>query len=290
MDRANRKKTTIIEGIITAFISSIIALIINSSVNYFNKENINISISESTSINGKYNTCIAIKNYQKNKSIDKIKIWINEGEILGIDTNIKNTYDKDNKSLMLDEIIPEYKGTIIIHSNMPVNSENLRIETDTKSNIVFLSEQKESAYINIRNYAIICFIYFAMLSASNIYSKLYTNKKIYEAKEEAKKVKEEQDNIKAELEKVKESCKNTNYKIKNVRIKYLKIIKDYSKELDFWKDTIRKILYNSKKHKIEEEDVFKEVTMNLKTFHTLDKCSYSDLYEVLDKNDKKDKE
>lgn len=283
MDNSNRKVTTIIGGIITALIPSIILLIVNSSVYYFNKENVNISISESTYANGNYNTSISIKNYQKNKSIDKIKLWISEGEIVNIDSNLKNIYDKNNKSIVFEEIIPEYKGTIIIHSNIPINSEKLKIETDTKSNIVFLSEQKESAYIKILDYAVTALIYFIVLSIINIYFKLKQDQDIHEIKKTQQKIEENLD--KSEKDAVELVEQN-----KKIKTKYIKIIKDYNRELDFWKDTIRKLLYNSKKQKIKEEDIFREVTMNLKTFHTLDKCNYSDIYEVLKDKDEKNKE
>lgn len=283
MDNSNRKVTTIIGGIITALIPSIILLIVNSSVYYFNKENVNISISESTYANGNYNTSISIKNYQKNKSIDKIKLWISEGEIVNIDSNLKNIYDKNNKSIVFEEIIPEYKGTIIIHSNIPINSEKLKIETDTKSNIVFLSEQKESAYIKILDYAVTALIYFIVLSIINIYFKLKQDQDILEIKKTQQKIEENLDKSEKDVVELVEQNKK-------IKIKYIKIIKDYNRELDFWKDTIRKLLYNSKKQKIKEEDIFREVTMNLKTFHTLDKCNYSDIYEVLKDKDKKSKE
>lgn len=290
MDRLNNKSITIINSVLAALIPSLILLIVNSSIYYFNKEKVNISISESTYINDKYVTSISIKNFQEKDIIKEINLWLINGDISEINSNMKNSYIKDEKNIKINDIIPEYKGTMVVYSDIPLDRDNLKIETNIKSNIVFLGNQQESAYINIKNYAIICLIYFVMLSAFNIYSKLYTNKKIYEANEESKKVKEEQERIKADLEKAKESFENTNYKIEKVRIKYLKIIKDYNKELDFWKDTIRKLLYSSKEKTIKENDIFKEVTMNLKTFHTLDKCNYSDIYEILKDNDLNNKE
>lgn len=275
----SKKATTIISGIVTAFIPSVLLLIINSSIYYFNKENINISISESTYINGNYNTCVAIKNYQKNKSIDTIKFWVNEGEIDTIDTDLKNTYN--DKSIILEEIIPEYKGMTIIYSNKPIDSKNFKIETNTKSNIVFLSEQKESAYINIAEYAVIAFIYFITISFVNIYFKLKQDQKISEVKESLKKAEEQ-------IKQVEEYSKESNNQNKKYRIKYIKIIKDYSKELDFWRDTIRKILYRSSKKQLEDVDIFKEVTLNLKTYKTMEKCNYNDLNDILDNQDEKE--
>ena len=59
-------------------------------------------------------------------------------------------------------------------------------------------------------------------------------------------------------------------KISHQRIKLLLIarIQDYRKELDFWKDTIRKIIYNQRGAKQDVNDLFDIVTKNLKTYGT----------------------
>ena len=55
-----------------------------------------------------------------------------------------------------------------------------------------------------------------------------------------------------------------------IKILLLARLSDYSKELTFWRDTIRKILYSmSKTGKKAAEEVIKEVTATLKTHSTL---------------------
>ena len=76
--------------------------------------------------------------------------------------------------------------------------------------------------------------------------------------------------------------------MRRIKIRFVKTISDYAKELEFWKDTIRKILYESNKNKIESEDIFKMVTLNLKTYNTLRKCDYRDINVLLDEKEEND--
>ena len=274
--------TTIISSVITAFISSIITLILGSSIYYFNKEQINISISESTNIDNQYITSLSIKNYESNKAIDEINLWFKDVKVLKIDSDLQNSYSEEIQNIKLSNIIPEYKGTIILYTDKGINENNLKVETKLKNNIIFLGKQEESAYINIKNYLILAFIYFVELAFINIVASLKMDKKLTKNLEEVNEVKYKQFELNRKLDKAEENIREINQKYKKNEIKFIKIIGDYSKELNFWKDTVRKLLYKAKDKKIEKNDIFKEVTYKLKTFHTLDKCSYNNIYELLD--------
>lgn len=51
-------------------------------------------------------------------------------------------------------------------------------------------------------------------------------------------------------------------------ILYLARLGDYSKELNFWRDTIRKITYNSTNKNNGTESIIDIVTKSLKTYRT----------------------
>ena len=55
------------------------------------------------------------------------------------------------------------------------------------------------------------------------------------------------------------------------RIYYLIRIKDLRCELDFWRDTLRKLLYSSKKDKLTTDKIINEITKSLKTFSVNEK-------------------
>lgn len=284
-EKKNSNKQIIINGILSALIPSLIILALNASMSFFMKEKINISISDSTYDDGVYITSLNIKNYQKDKSIDKINFWITNTEIRDIKSDIKNLYDKDTGNIKFSSVIPNYKGTILIYSTDKINNENLKVETEEKSDIVFLNEQRERAFIDIKEYAIIAIIYFVVLSAVTIISSMNIRNRL---DEKIKEVRRENDKIEKRLDKTEEEGKELENQLRRIKIRFVKTISDYAKELEFWKDTIRKILYESNKNKIESEDIFKMVTLNLKTYNTLRKCDYRDINVLLDEKEEND--
>ena len=262
--------TTIISSIITALISSIITFILGSSIYYFNKEQINVSISESININNQYITSLSIKNYESNKSIDEINLWLKDVRVQKIDSDLQNLYNEEIGNIKVSDVIPEYKGTIILYTDKGIDENNLKVETGLKNNIVFLGKLEESAYINIRNYLILAFIYFVEMTVAIIINKKIVNKqqeKCDELEKEIDRSKEITDMI------IKDRLKN--------RLTLQKKLADYSKELNFWRDTIRKLLYKSKNSKLDEDTIFRTVTNNLKTYRTSEKCDYRELEDII---------
>lgn len=80
--------------------------------------------------------------------------------------------------------------------------------------------------------------------------------------------------VQVKLEEAKDEeerkLKETKQDLMRMKILLLARLSDYSKELTFWRDTIRKILYStSKAGKKVAEEVIKEVTATLKTHSTL---------------------
>ena len=53
-----------------------------------------------------------------------------------------------------------------------------------------------------------------------------------------------------------------------MKVYHLVRMRDYQKELDFWKDTIRKFLYKSKETEDSAERLFSIITDSLKTYST----------------------
>lgn len=262
-------------GIITALIPSIILLIINSSLYLFQKEKVNISITSSIYIDNKYITTINIKNYQKNKSISEINLWTKDIDVDKVHTDISNNYDEANNHIKLKELSPGYNGAVIIYSDKEINEENLSLELNEKVNVVFLKSQKESSYIKITEYLVIVLIYFIEFASIAIINQKNINK-------EKERTNKECDKIRETLEKQEERTKKLFKYEENNRFRLQRRLWDYSKELNFWKDTIRKMLYKSRDRELNNEEIFKIVTQNLKTYRTLDKIHYRDVEDIVE--------
>jgi hypothetical protein len=84
---------------------------------------------------------------------------------------------------------------------------------------------------------------------------------IHKSVEEGKELESKLDVMRAETSEIRLS-------VQRQKMILLARVVDYQKELEFWRDTIRKILYTRTKPESAEE-ILKVVTENLRTFHTL---------------------
>lgn len=280
MEGESTNKKIIIDAIVTSLISSLILLIINSGVYWFTKEKINITVTPSSYINNEYVTVISLKNFQNNKSISDINLWFDNVIIKNADTDLKNVVNKDN--IKINDISPDYTGNIIIHSEKEVTEQSLKIELKEKCNLIFTGFQKESAYIQIINYLGTALIYFIEFAIMLYISNTINNKKIEKLEKkiegEEKVLKLLEQNQEISEKKAKELQKRV---MKNKLLLERKI-SDYSRELNFWKDTIRKVLYGFSKDETKKKDICEIVTNNLKTYRTKEKCKYSELEDLIE--------
>ena len=293
-DKSTIKKI-ILDAIVQSLISSLIVFIIGFFAYYFTKEKINISITPSTYINNKYVTVISLKNFQNNKSIQELNLWLEDVEIENIETKLNSTINKNN--IKISNIPPSYVGNIIIYSDKEIEDQNLKIELNEKSNINFLSIQKESLYINIKLLIVAVFIYAIEFVVYLYIDNKNIIKKRDELKKEISRVEQKVAQEEKQKKEIQEKLKLTEEEIarlykKTMMSKMLmeKRLIDYSKELNFWKDTIRKILYGVSKEGMKKNNIFEIVTNNLKTYRTKEKCEYYELEKIIEelKDEKKE--
>ncbi len=76
--------------------------------------------------------------------------------------------------------------------------------------------------------------------------------------------------LRKDVEKLREESELQYSRASKMKILMLARLSDYSKELDFWRDTIRKIVY-SQSDKVTAEQTIRTVTDSLKTYGTLDR-------------------
>ena len=288
MEGKSTNKKIIVDAIVTSLISSLILLIINSGVYWFTKEKISITVTPSSYINNEYVTVVSLKNFQNNKSISEINFWFNDTIIKKVDTELKNEIDYNN--VKVDNILPDYTGNIVIYSEKEISEQNLKVELNEKYNLVFISSQKESAYIQIINYLGTALIYFIEFAIMLYLYKKFTNRKI---KEQERKIEETERAIrilKQDQETIMKEAKRINKRIMNNKLLFARRLSDYSRELNFWKDTIRKILYRVSKEDMKKNDICEIVTDNLRTYRTKEKCEYFELEDIIEefKDDKKE--
>lgn len=88
------------------------------------------------------------------------------------------------------------------------------------------------------------------------------------------------DQLKADVEKDEKEIKDIYKRHRKRDIFYRTRISHLRKEIDFWRDTIRKLLHNSKYEEQNPEKIIEIVTNNLKTY-TTSGCSDKTIDEIL---------
>lgn len=273
------KKSIIFEAIVTALISVLVSSTIFSITEIFTSEKIGIFISDSSEVDDKYITMINIKNYQDSDKIDKLEINV-KNDIIKINSELE--FKRDENKITIEDIYPGYNGSIVVITNEKIDNSKLNIYCSSKSNIEWINESK-NIIDNVKHNIIIYFIaMFIMTFCSNLYMQNMYKKSEKLKDEKIKFIDEEAEINKEKLKEIETQVKER----RRVRRYLISIIKDYSKELSFWKDTIRKAFCKNKKDLKTMDDFFEFVTINLRTYKTLEKCDYSNIeFILLEKDD-----
>jgi hypothetical protein len=279
----------IFEIVITVLFTTLVSIIITY---VFGKEQCNIDIGTSVLSNNQYYTSITISNSGKNKAIKKLEISTSDfNEIEDGIMNLSYNLDKSNNVLTINYIPPDETFSLFIITKNVVNLNSIRVAYDGKINTTYLKD-KTSFYIVIISQVIIYTIMLIILQIIDYKRDLKRNEKFKEVQSELDEYQRIVNAIKVDydimVEKDNQSRRAvTQFETKLYRMKiyYLARMNDYSKELDFWKDTIRKIMYQKVSKKKDNEEVFDIVTKELKTYGTRSKTeSYYDELSYLAQN------
>lgn len=260
--------TKYINTIVTIMLSFFITLILNAGVQYYFSEKGTISISDTMRINKQDYKIVTLQNYTDNivdglliktsKEIKMSSIFASEPIEL---IESKGAETSGMKYLQISKIPPRSITRLNIlvdkaenKAIYPVNIESVGFK--------FLSESSLELPIRRAVYnALITAIIYAILFGLFINHDERERKKLRD--EVASVTKEWQARLDSLHKKLRDDC---NYYAK-MKLLLLARINDYSKELSFWRNTIRQIASNKGKMKGADE-LFKKVTESLETYGT----------------------
>lgn len=300
-----KKTDYIIMTIITFFLTYFLNYLI--TINLLNPGEIRINkskVSQDITI-----ADIRIYNFQK-KSIDGLLISVPSSiskDYISTNYPIKIEFRNEdsliNKSLMEISDIPGKKAIHIMFELKsdeefsqvePLNLDELNFKVITENDYVQRNE-------NIRNNAILYGIIFSIIySLSSYITNRLSERSIEKVKKEIQELKIENLKLDKRLDESEISLEKNEKDLNDARKIYSKTklllmtrLSEYSKENKFWKDTIRKYLYESSKEDKLAEKLFQIVAENIKTYKTLKNNSAIDnfdevitLSELMIKNEK----
>lgn len=100
----------------------------------------------------------------------------------------------------------------------------------------------------------------------------FSKRKIMQVQNHIREVEEKSEKVSAETEKLSDKIdvqkEQSKKSINELRLYYFARISDLQKELSFWRDTVRKMLYNSQNEFQTADKVIETVTSTLKTYTT----------------------
>ena len=275
------KKEMIKEVIIQIIAAALIQVLLYGVAyvwSYFNKEKLNITVCTSTQIDNAYTTSINIKNYQNDKSVKSIIMWSNAN----IDSSVLNYKDIEikDKQIIIKNIPPSYDGTIVVHSKEKINEDNTKFETEEKRTVNFLYAQKEEITSYWKQLIINIIVYIVIYTIMAIIFNIFTNKQITLYKQEVEQIKRSDEKLEKEYQSIEKELEESRKKIKEQTKSWLRVkiylhrkLVDYAKELNFYRELIKRIVNKDK----NKNDICYEITKELRTFKTLEKINLEDL-------------
>ena len=261
-------------GIKHIVIQVIIQVVFTLVITYFAAQivvpNTAVFVSTSISYNDKFVTTITINNYSNHEPIVNLDIYLNTTvDAENIISNVGYSYNYDNKYLRLNYIAPNQSESLTIQTKDAITSASISIAYSSKMLVRVLStEQRMADYIitailSFFGVSIVIYTVFAIFF--NMYSKKQKN--------EIQALKEESATSKKQIKKANDRLKKNGERLKSLHHLYIARISAQSKELGFWKDTIRKLLYSAKDGKVNNDAIFDLVTRNLKTYQANSKLN-----------------
>ena len=266
----------------TVIITALSAMIINSLSFYFAYPKALYMIGPICQINDKQYLGFDITNYQ-NKEINKIKVAIPTNlpisEVISSDNiQIEPIPNQIGAGKTKTVFVSGLKSNQLTRLLFPLHelkdSELFSVVNSTEIGLkqAYIKSLKHPFQRAIKE-AILASLFYAILIGCFWTYYSFKQKSLHD---NFSKIMKQQETAKAELTEVKDKTikrlRSLAQANKKQNILLLARIRDYSKELSFWRDTIRKILFlNTNRDKQFADKLFEQVMDNLKTYSTLSK-------------------
>jgi len=271
-------KNNIKDIILSASITAIMTFIFTVILQFIVADSGKITFNNSIRVDNSYLTSVEVRNFKTKDYINDIEISLNSLKINKIEYNENLEIKYDNSKLILNKVLPKSSSSIIIYTDKPIESNEVFIVTKDNLNIVYTKNEKSVIYIIFVTVGINTIVFFIMLVFINAYhdkKNIQINQRIEVIRDRNEAMGKECDELKNQSDLSYDRLKQvekTNYEN---RLYYVAKINDFSKELDFWRNTVRNLLYKSGIKKIDVDDINNEITNSLKTYGTKDKMEIS---------------
>lgn len=255
---------------VPVIIAFIVSLVLQTLLTYLSRESGSVSLISDFAIDGIRYDSISISNYS-NEPIDGLLVSVPTTTIITMTLSSapvqisdmpNNVAAAQSKLINISSIIPNHVTQILVpvsgsgadQATKILNAEQLNLAELPTADITY-------PYITI----------VPLVLLNSIIVAFFTGVFMYYVDRQARKMESELELLKIDLSKSREQLDLLTKAISsNLRITASRL-SDYSKELDFWHDTVRKLLYNVKHEYRVSDKLIKTVTETLGTYQTLGK-------------------
>jgi hypothetical protein len=284
---------TIKKIIIPIIITSFLAFLFNFITEYLALDKGSIEVGPPITLEGKKYIPLDICNYTVS-SIDKLKLSIPKNidltkvissEPIKVEETAATVGSERRKYIEISDILGNQLTRLLIPIADEENDFSIRVVNAKEMHLedVAIKEIQNpvlKAFKKAIPYTVIVTILYSIM----LYVlQLYEEREHKKLKAEMEKVEEQHEKVEAQYEKLEQKLEATENEarekaneLRKQALLLLARISDYCKENDFWRDTIRKIMYEAYGDKKRGEEVIHQVTESLKTYGTLnrDKCNF----------------
>lgn len=259
------------ETILIVVATFVMTLLLNSFLKYYTTNKLEVMLGPKLFINGELYQSIDLTN-SSNKTFDELKLSIpqfsNIDSIISSNPiSIKTLLNSPNTTMSKCIIISNIKATEMTQLLFPISSLNQSVEIISHDNINVVSfNNVKNAITSAIGDALITSIIYSVFAGLVAY---YIFTKSEKLKINADKISKDIDQLKMESE---EKIKGVEKNLSRLRaLQNLKII-DYQKELSFWRNMIRTLLFDSTKKSFKDADeIIEKITKELKSYSTHEK-------------------
>lgn len=259
-----KEKPNLVHIVVEAAIPILIGLLFSTIAQWITMESVIVNISSSAELEGKYLTVIGVQNL-RGKTLSGLSLYIDEAiDILDVESD--DSFNLHQQYITSDRLSPKSESTVAIWTQQPILKGNVTAESEYKTELYY--SQNRTPFI-FRFLWITAVTGVVMIIGSSV--TLWISKsQIMKVRKGIQELQQKSEKLSDEVYAEKEQDKKER---KEVRLYYLTRISDLQKELSFWRDTVRKMLYNSQNALQTSDKVIDTVTSTLKTYTTRERSN-----------------
>ncbi len=289
----SKQKTNWVHVLAPAALTFALTLTVPILLDFLSMPNLSVDVSSSVLDGNQYTTIVTIENSSETVYHD-VDLYLTNNVVTFVHT-LEEVQFSDN-SILIQEILPESSSVLMVKSEGLIDKEHFFVDEEYSANINFPFGGMR-LYILGLLFACIQFVIVAVslyFSDKMLSKRMYASDLRWDEKQRALIMKcdeiseaiaqkttenaelnEQIEQISADIDSQKEEAKvqlrDARLLSKRLTIYYQLRNSELQKELSFWRNTLRKVLYSKEQNFIVADSIIETVTEELKTYTTREK-------------------